>query len=143
MFEIFRFDSTDNKKLKASLDLRTEVFVKEQGVDPVLEYDDHDSEAHHYLCEHYGMPVGTGRWRMTPEGIKLERFAVCVTYRGQGVGGLILKAMLEDIIPLKKKIYMHAQATAAEFYRHHGFITEGELFYEAGIAHYKMIWGKP
>jgi len=132
----FLFD--EKESMQAAFDIRTEVFVKEQGVDPTLEYDAHEKTAHHYLCLVDGTPAGTGRWRETAEGIKLERYAVLHEYRNQGIGAEILHAMLKDLLPLKKKIYLHAQLPAVAFYERHGFVTEGEVFYEAEMGHLKM-----
>jgi predicted GNAT family N-acyltransferase len=143
MFVTISFSSNDTSNLKEALAIRTAVFVQEQGVDPTLEYDEHDTESHHYLCKHDGKAIGTGRWRETAEGIKLERFAVLANYRNQGIGALILKKMLEEILPLKKTVYLNAQLTAVAFYQKHGFVVQGEVFYEANIGHLKMFYKCP
>jgi predicted GNAT family N-acyltransferase len=41
-----------------------------------------------------------------------------------------------------KKIYLHAQLTAAPLYAKFGFKPKGENFWEAGIEHVKMVWQK-
>lgn len=138
MFKTISFTNSDTPHMQEALAIRTTVFVNEQGVDPELEYDEHETASRHYLCLHDGIAVGTGRWRETTQGIKLERFAVIASHRNKGIGAEILKAMLEDILPLKKKIYLHAQLPAVAFYQKHGFVTEGEVFYEADMGHLKM-----
>jgi predicted GNAT family N-acyltransferase len=85
--------------------------------------------------------MGTARWRKTDKGIKLERFAVMPTARKKGVGAAIAKQVLQDIIseyPEKITIYCHAQVSALAFWESQGFVAEGEVFYEANIAHYLM-----
>jgi predicted GNAT family N-acyltransferase len=46
--------------------------------------------------------------------------------------------VLKDILPLSKKIYLHAQSSAVNFYKQNGFSVIGDKFYEAGIEHYRM-----
>ncbi len=140
MLETIRFSFIDQAHMQAALDIRTAVFVKEQGVDPTLEYDSHEEESHHYLCYADGIAVGTGRWRETSQGIKFERYAVLSQYRNKGIGAVILNTMLNDLTSVGAKIYLHAQLPAVDFYRRHGFVEEGEVFYEAGIAHLKMSY---
>ncbi|MEI6765281.1 MAG: GNAT family N-acetyltransferase [Bacteroidota bacterium] len=120
--------------------IRTQVFIFEQGVDPSLEYDEFDDNAHHYLALENETSVGAARWRYTDEGIKLERFAVLAAFRNCGVGAAILKKVMEDVRPLSKKIYLHAQIKAVPFYERYGFVKEGDEFTEAGMKHFAMVW---
>ncbi|OFY29046.1 MAG: hypothetical protein A2275_05600 [Bacteroidetes bacterium RIFOXYA12_FULL_35_11] len=120
--------------------IRTMVFINEQGVDPALEYQG-DDEALHYLIKNIDKYIATARWRKTDSGVKLERFAVLPDYRNTGVGKVILDAVLKDVKPLKSAIYLHAQEKAVNFYLKNNFIVEGNMFMEAGIKHYKMVYG--
>jgi len=138
--EVIRFKHDDKTNMAEALALRTAVFVQEQGIAPELEYDDYDHVATHYLCRIGDRIAGTGRWRETAQGFKLERYAVLAGFRNHGVGAAILHRMLEDLLPLGKTIYLRAQITAVAFYEKHGFVCEGPIFYEAGIGHYKMIF---
>ncbi len=125
-----------------ALAIRTEVFVIGQHVDPALEYE-FEEESHHYLLFTGGKAVATARWRETSKGIKLERFATLPEYRNRAYGSFILKEILKDIIPLNKTIYLHSQDTAVRFYERHGFEINGELFIEANIRHYPMVFKGP
>lgn len=138
MLTIQRFEYSNQDLMRMAHAIRTEVFVGEQGIDPALEYDVYDRTARHYLCFMNEQPVGTGRWRETEKGFKLERFAVPASHRNAGIGAALLQAMLDDLLPLKKPVYLHAQNTAVHFYEKHHFVKEGNVFYEAGIAHYRM-----
>jgi predicted GNAT family N-acyltransferase len=142
MISIERFFFKDKALLQQAFAIRTKVFVEEQHVDPGLEYDEFEETAHHYLAHYDGQAIGTARWRETDKGIKLERFAVLPLFRNKNIGAEILKNTLEDTIPLNKKIYLHSQAAAVRFYESHGFIKSGDPFYEAGIEHYFMTYGK-
>ena len=138
MITYIRIPKDDNKLLEQAFDVRTEVFIIEQSVDPSLEMDEYDATSNHYLAIDDNKAVATARWRETENGIKLERFAVLKAYRSLGVGGNILKMVLQDVLPHNKYTYLHAQLKAMDFYTRHGFVKEGDLFIEADIQHYKM-----
>ncbi len=137
MFEIKRFSFRDNELAEIANGIRKKVFVEEQGVDPNLEYD-HEEESHHYLLLLGEKPLATARWRETEKGIKLERFAVIPGFRNRGIGEIILKELLHDVIPLEKPIYLHSQVRAVPFYERNGFHMVGGQFTEAGIDHFLM-----
>lgn len=137
MIKVIRFTFEDKEYAEKAFAIRHKVFVDEQGVDPALEYDK-EEKAHHYLLMIQEKPVATARWRETEEGIKLERFAVLTEFRNRGIGELILKEVLVDVIPLGKPIYLHSQLRAVPFYERNRFVKEGEIFTEAGIEHYNM-----
>ena len=131
--------TTDNKALyNESLKIRTLVFIEEQNVDKEIEFDEFENHCINYLVYAGDIPAATGRWRITLKGIKLERFAVLLEYRGRGVGNSIIKGIMADVRPLNQKIYLNAQVTAVKFYEKHGFKISGEMFLEADIEHYQM-----
>jgi predicted GNAT family N-acyltransferase len=140
MYKIVKFDTSDKELSKLAFGIRNEVFVIQQSVDPKLEYDEFEDVAIHYLAYAENKPVATARWRHTNHGIKLERFATLENYRNKGVGSAILKEVLKDVSSHPAIIYLHAQLPAVVFYERHGFIKEGEIFYEADMAHYKMVY---
>jgi predicted GNAT family N-acyltransferase len=137
---------TDLRDLDAAFTVREKVFVEEQGVPADAEYDEHDrTDARHYLARTAdGTPCGAARWRRTPNGVKLERFAVLADYRNQAVGSALLQSVLQDVQAAhpEAQVYLHAQLPAVRFYTRHGFVKEGEQFSECDIEHYKMVLGK-
>ena len=133
------FSYSDKEHMDAAFSIRQKVFVDEQQVDAREEYDEFEETSIHYLVFTDGNPVGTARWRITKHGIKLERFAVLKEFRNAKAGRTVLLKVLEDVVPLGKKIYMHAQEAAMNFYLREGFVPEGDLFMEANIRHYKMV----
>lgn len=137
MYEVKRFSFNDKDLANQAYAIRHRVFVEEEGVDPNLEYD-HEEDAHHYLLLLGKKAIATARWRETEKGIKLERFAVLPEFRNRGLGGIILKEVINDVVQLGKTIYLHSQLRAVPFYERHGFVKEGPLFYEAGMGHYYM-----
>ncbi|WP_143959920.1 GNAT family N-acetyltransferase [Litoribacter populi] len=128
--------------LTAIFNIRQEVFVFEQNVDPEEEYDEFEETSTHFLALLDGVPAGTARWRYTDSGVKLERFAVLKEMRGKGVGQALVKAVIDDITREEaakgKLLYMHAQLSAVPLYEKFNFEKDGDIFSECEIEHYKM-----
>jgi predicted GNAT family N-acyltransferase len=137
---------SDLRDLDAAFTIREKVFVQGQGVPADDEYDQHDRQAttRHYLALVDGQPAGAARWRPTDNGVKLERFAVLDEFRNQGVGQVLVQAVLADVraeVPDAAQVYLHAQLRAIPLYERTGFQKVGELFEECDIQHYKMVLG--
>lgn len=141
MHEIISFKINDKIRYNQALEIRKKVFIQEQKVSRGLEVEN-EEEATYYLLLVDDEPVGTGRWRKTTQGIKLERFAVLPEYRNQNLGTLILQKVLKDLREKTEKVYLHSQLKAVPYYERQGFKKRGEMFVEANIRHYKMVWAK-
>ena len=140
MIEIVSFNTNDRPDLAVEANrIRQQVFVEEQKVDPSLEYDEYESVAVHYLLYAEDQAVATARWRETSRGIKLERFATLTAHRNKGLGAILLRDIMDDILPLRKEIYLHSQLLAIPFYERFGFKKIGKQFTEAAIEHFEMI----
>src|SRR5690606_13889181 len=118
---------------------RRKVFVEEQKVDARDEFDEYEDESNHFLLQLNDKAIGTARWRHIGDKIKLERFAILKDYRNTGYGNILLSAVLEDVVPHKKQVYLHAQLKAVPFYERQGFQKQGDMFKECEIQHYKML----
>jgi predicted GNAT family N-acyltransferase len=120
--------------------VRRRVFVEEQGVPEVEEWDAADLTAVHVLAVVADRdPVGTGR--LEPCG-KIGRVAVLRERRGRGVGWQIVRHLVNQATELGfEAVYLHAQTTATGFYRRLGFRAEGPVFDEVGIPHVRMRLG--
>jgi len=125
---------------KASAELRSvreEVFIREQGVPPELEWDGEDSACIHALAlTRGGESIGTAR--LTADG-HIGRMAVRRPWRGQGVG----KALMETMMRAARRrgldhVVLNAQLHAQGFYARFGFRPEGGEFLDAGIPHVRM-----
>ena len=119
--------------------IRKEVFVIEQKCPEDIEWE-FEEESHHFLATSNNISAGTARWRETENGIKLERFAVLKEFRNKNIGSALLKAILNDVPKDGRKIYLHAQLPAKNFYLKHYFKPLGENFWEADIEHVKMYF---
>ena len=137
---------SDLRDLDAAFTIREKVFVQGQGVPADDEYDQHDRQAttRHYLARVDGQPAGAARWRLTDNGVKLELFAVLDEFRNQGVGQVLVQAVLADVraeAPDAAQVYLHAQLRAIPLYERTGFHKVGDMFEECDIQHYKMVLG--
>jgi len=141
MIRIERFKVLERPELaENAFEIRRIVFVIEQYVEPDLEYDEHEQVSTHYLLFKDDIPVATARWRETPDGIKLERFATLKEHRNKGIGNKILDEVMKDVLKMGKPIYLNSQISAVRFYERNGFVQEGEMFIEANIEHFKMTY---
>jgi predicted GNAT family N-acyltransferase len=123
------------------VDLRTRVFVEEQGVPPEIEQDDRDATAVHALSRDAdGRLVATGRLLLGDGGrASIGRMATDPAARGRGHGAAVL-AELHRQAALRgvTEIELHAQLTARGFYERAGYTAVGDVYEEAGIAHVTM-----
>lgn len=131
---------TEQNELEKVFAIRRTVFVVEQHCPPELEWEFED-ESTHFMALYDEIPAGAARWRKTPNGYKLERFAVLADFRGKKIGEALVKAVIADLPPGAKPVYLHAQVQALPFYEKLGFEKSGPEFTEAGIRHYKMVYG--
>ena len=116
--------------------IRFTVFVEEQGVPLDIEMDEMDPQCLHAVAFQENLPVGTAR--LLPDG-HIGRMAVLKEWRGQGIGGLLLRRLMAQARARgDREVALSAQVHAVAFYRAHGFVEEGEEYLEAGIRHQAM-----
>jgi len=116
--------------------IRIEVFVREQGIDPALEWDEFDPVSLHCLARRSGQPIATGR--LLPDG-HIGRMAVLPSGRRSGIGGRVLERLIDAARRRgDPMVELSAQRYVETFYRRHGFETVGDPYEEAGIEHIRM-----
>lgn len=118
-------------------EVRHEVFVLEQNVPIELEWDEMDAQClHAVVYDDAGQALATAR--LLPDG-HIGRMAVRKTARGQGIGGIMLQALMDEAHKRgERSVLLNAQTHAEPFYRRFGFVRDSEEFMEAGIAHIRM-----
>ena len=138
---------SNEAELMQALAIREVVFIEEQSVPEDMERDDDDAKAFHLLAMQGGHAIGTGRLvvlNSAPEGEsgqwgRVGRMAVLQAYRRSGVGTRLLAALEEEA---RKRgmtgIMLHAQLSAMDFYKRHGYVPHGAVFEEAGMPHLEM-----
>ncbi len=116
------------------------VFIKEQNVPEALEWDGDDPNCIHILVLKKNQPIGCGRIKKNGH---IGRMAVLKNYRNQGIGRLILTALLKqaDLNGITN-IYLNAQTCACGFYQKQGFKSIGSEFLDANIPHFKMVYNR-
>lgn len=138
---------TNEGELLQALAIREVVFIEEQHVPESTERDAEDSTAYHVLAFEAGHAVGTGRLVMLPNGpegetgqwAQIGRMAVLQASRRSGVGSRLLETLeAEGRRRGVVGILLHAQLTAMEFYKRHGYVPHGATFMEAGMPHLEM-----
>ncbi len=133
--EIFDFLPDEAHKI------RIKVFIDEQGFEN--EFDSIDAEAVHILMKtDGGMPVATCRifWDNKMDSHVLGRLAVLKENRGGGVGSQVVREALDYVEKSGgKKLMLHSQCSAAEFYEKLGFSSFGEVEYEQDCPHIWMV----
>lgn len=135
-FSIRRADWGQDREALRSV--RLAVFVREQGVPEELEWDSDDAGAIHLLgLSPEGTPIATAR--LLPTG-QVGRMAVLPQWRGRGVGAALLREALGLASARERpRPFLNAQVSAQGFYARQGFVTEGDVFEEAGIPHRRMV----
>ena len=124
-----------------AIDVRIEVFVKEQGFRD--EFDDIDDIAMHFVAfDDTECPIGTCRVFVSDDAqvYLLGRLAVVKEYRTKGLGSQIVEAAEDYVRSVGgKEIRLHAQCRVAGFYEKIGYTSYGEIEEEEGCPH---IWMK-
>lgn len=117
--------------------VRTEVFVREQGIRAEDEWDAADAECLHCVAYDGARAIGTGR--LLPDG-HVGRMAVLAAYRRSGVGSIILRALVRAAGERgDREVVLNAQCQVVAFYARHGFELRGEPYDEVGIPHQTMF----
>lgn len=134
----FHIEQTSWAKDKKNLiDIRTQVFINEQLVPPDLEWDGYDNDCWQVIAKtDDGTCIGTAR--MLYDG-HIGRMAVLPDFRNQGVGSMLLKSLHEIARDQGiHTVFLHAQASAVDFYKKQGYLVTSGEFMDAGIPHVSM-----
>ncbi len=136
----FTIELHEGRAPAESLALRRRVFIEEQGVPEADELDGRDGECTHFLARDVrGAAVGCARLRPYGGKLKVERVAVLPELRGSGLGRALMDAVEERARTLRRgSLFLHAQVAVVGFYEKLGWVSVGDVFEEAGIAHRKM-----
>lgn len=139
---------SSEEELQSALEVRKEVFVKEQGVSINIEVDEYDyllnKDVIHFLLLDNHKVIGTLRIIDKEEYLKIGRVAILKDYRKKGFGKYFLEQVMKivednNLLNISNKYFnLESQVRAIKFYNKLGFLEYGEEFEEAGIQHRKM-----
>ncbi|MCR6544275.1 GNAT family N-acetyltransferase [Dehalobacterium formicoaceticum] len=134
---------TEDDELQQAMQIRIEVFVKEQGVPLEAEIDEFDTingRVAHVLVYHHDQTVGTGRILFMDGYGKLGRICILPTFRKLSLGKEIIKALEEIALDHGlDQVRLHGQTHAEGFYHKLGYQTASDVFMEEGIPHVLMV----
>ena len=137
------------RQLFQLLKLRQDVFlVEEKIIYPDL--DDTDEDSIHVVAttEKDGKTITVSYARVyfdpLEQHVKVGRVATAAAYRGQGIGGEVMRRCCEVAQSRfsDSEVWLDAQLHAVDFYRFLGFQVVSDVFMEAGIEHIRMMWRK-
>lgn len=121
-----------------AVDIRTEVFVREQGF--TEEFDRQEMECYHALLLEDGKAIGTARmfWE-ADDCMHIGRVALRKAARSGGRGSFLLNACCDKARELgAKRVILGAQCRVAHFYEFNGFHTYGDIFFDEYCEHIMM-----
>ena len=116
--------------------IRTNVFVKEQGIDSKIDFDGLDKTATHVLVYRRDNAIATGRML---DDAHIGRIAVLKEFRSSGAGTSVVLALIK--VAKQKdfpRVYLGSQTHAVGFYEKLGFNVCSEVFIDAGLEHVEM-----
>ena len=121
------------------IEIRKEVFIKEQNVPLDIEIDGLDPESEHFIAYLGNDPIGCARIRTNNNYARLERIAILKKHRCNGFGTELTKFLIDYCRKQNYgEIVIHSQNYVIDFYKKLGFKTRGETFLEADIEHKEM-----
>ncbi|MDO8884442.1 GNAT family N-acetyltransferase [Pseudotabrizicola sp.] len=121
--------------------LRRIVFIEEQGVSEADEIDDKDDQAIHILALVDGIPMGSARLLLSGDTGKIGRVCVLRQARGTGLGTALMREAVAQLRrqPGVTRAKLGSQTHAMGFYERLGFVAQGPVYDDAGIAHRDMV----
>lgn len=126
--------------------IRQAVFIEEQEVPVVLEWDMEDASATHFLmfleqqAIPQAMPQPIATARLLPDG-KIGRVAVLAEHRRQGFGQMLMLEVMDHAKRMgMSRLTLSAQTHAIDFYGRLGFEACSSIYLDAGIPHQDMSW---
>ena len=117
--------------------IRELVFISEQNIPEQDEWDDQDVISQHFVVYDRNQPIATARLLVNNS---VGRVAVLKTYRGQGIGRLIMLEIIAYAQAQKRpSLQLSSQVHAISFYEKLGFSIQGDEYDECGIPHIEMV----
>lgn len=134
---MFRVQSGHWDKLEQDAKfIRKQVFIIEQNIPEEEEWDDQDMISDHFVVYDQDQPIATARLL---QNNSVGRVAVLKTYRGQGIGRMIMLEIIRQAHQQDRTfLQLSSQVHAISFYEKLGFSIQGDVYDECGIPHIKM-----
>jgi predicted GNAT family N-acyltransferase len=132
--------STEDLGYRDALEVRRDVFVREQQIDESEEIDEYEDSSTHFVLYDDNKPIGASRLRQVKGEGKVERVCILSSHRKKGLGEELMMAMeqtaKDQSLP---SLILYAQIQAEDFYKKLGYqTTSKEPFLDANIPHVAM-----
>ncbi|MGX7162873.1 GNAT family N-acetyltransferase [Enterococcus massiliensis] len=115
--------------------LRYSVFVLEQNILPIDEFDQLDqSDRNYFIAMTKGKPSGTIRYQRKGKQLQPDRFCILNEFRHQGIGTQLIRACEDRGKSEGCSISrLSAETSAESFYKKLGYQRVSSPFFEDGI----------
>ena len=140
MHQIKTATTINSQVYQDGLMIRTDVFVKEQNIDPKMEIDDREDQCTYVVLYVDQTPAAVARYFETSDnGLHIQRVAVLKNFRKKGLATEILNYISEQAQNNHYSyLILGAQDHANKFYQQLGYQTVGPQYEEVGIKHHDM-----
>ena len=136
--KIKKFDELTPRELYEIIRARESIFLLEQNI-VCQDLDRVDYRSLHFFLEDGGQLLAYMRAYVVEDGVAKIGRVLSMTH-GIGLGTAIMNGALPEIKKRLgcKKIMLHAQSHAKEFYAGFGFVETSSEFMEEGVPHVEM-----
>lgn len=111
-------------------ELRHRVLYEPYGISSDFDWEDDTPGTCHLVATQDGALVGYARLDLAHKTAQIRHLSVEPSMRGNGVGGLMLGAMIERARESRAQvIFLNARFTALGLYRRYGFVEVGPIFH--------------
>ena len=118
-------------------EIREQVFIQEQNIEPEDEWDELDSESLHFIVYEDNHAIATARLL---KNNSIGRVAVLKAYRGLGIGKILMEYIIQYALNENREyLKLSAQTYAIPFYSKLGFNVQGSEYLDCGIPHINMF----
>ena len=119
--------------------IRKNVFTDELGIPESELFDNNDETCDHFILFDGTRVVGTIRFLVMQNYIKLERMAILSDFRAKNYGKYAISQLTEYYGNAGYiKMILDSIYSVRDFYKKCGFIEEGDIFQRVGIDHIRM-----
>ena len=120
----------------AAKGIREQVFIQEQNIAEIDEWDDLDAIAVHFILYQQQQVLATARLLGNDS---IGRVAVLKAARGQGLGEALMRFVIDYAQQQgRPSVHLSAQVHAVAFYQRLGFEVKGEPYIDCNIPHIQM-----
>jgi len=140
--KIETFGETSGNYMRTALNVRFEIYTKELNIDKFNEFDGLDKESTHYLLFYDMVAAGVCRWRKVEDYIYIDRFGIKKEFREKGLAVLLLKYVVNELIPSKREIQILSIKNSIPFFNLNGFNKIIEEIDLSGTELVKILFEK-